>query len=155
MVSLVRAAYGDEAPAAAEEQGAKKGRELGRPFQHPSPEQTAREVADTLERLSFAPGPVLRRKNVLSMDLAHCPFRIDPTDPDGALVCAFHEGLIRGMAETSGGGVFVRVRPFAQPGVCRVELHSGNGNGNGNGHGQGSQPVTVKPTRKRTTRPAD
>src|SRR5687768_11663596 len=72
MVSLVRAAFGDGAMAAAEEEGAKKGREMGRPYQHPSPEQTAREVSDLLERLSFAPGPLVKRKNLLTMDLGHC-----------------------------------------------------------------------------------
>jgi len=125
MVSLVRSAYGDQAVEAAAEEGARKGRELGRPFRHPSLEQTAHEVATLLERLSFGPTPPVRRKNLLTVDLEHCPFRIDPEDPDGALVCAFHEGLVRGLAEVaSSGQVDVRVRPFVTPGVCRVELCS-------------------------------
>ncbi len=145
MVSLVRAAFGDGAMAAAEEEGAKQGRAVGRPYQHPSPEQTAREVADTLERLSFAPGPLVKRKNLLTMDLGHCPFRIDPSDPDGALVCAFHEGLIRGVAEASGGDVGVRVLPFVEPGVCRVELRSNAT--------RAKNPAAVKTPRTRTPRP--
>jgi predicted ArsR family transcriptional regulator len=127
MVSLVRSAYGEKAVKAAAEEGARKGRELGRTFRHPSLEQTAREVVHTLERLSFAPAPPVRRKNLLAIDLQHCPFRIDPADPDGVLVCAFHEGLVRGLAEvTSEGKVGVRVLPFVAPGICRVELCSQN-----------------------------
>jgi predicted ArsR family transcriptional regulator len=123
MVSLVRSAYGDRAVEVAIEEGARKGRELGRPFRHPSLEQTAREVAQLLERLSFGPTPPVRRNQNLTVDLEHCPFRIDPSDPDGVLVCAFHEGLVRGLAEVaSGGKVGVRVLPFVAPGVCRVEM---------------------------------
>ena len=123
MVSLVRTAYGDRAVEAAVEEGARKGRELARPFRHPSLEQTAREVVELFERLSFDPTPPVRRKNLLAVDLQQCPFRIDPSDPDGVLVCAFHEGLVRGLAEvTSGGTVGVRVLPFIAPGICRVEL---------------------------------
>jgi hypothetical protein len=102
-------------------------------------------VADTLERLSFAPGPLVKRKNLLTMDLGHCPFRIDPSDPDGALVCAFHEGLIRGVAEASGGDVGVRVLPFVEPGVCRVELRSNAT--------RAKNPAAVKTPRTRTPRP--
>jgi predicted ArsR family transcriptional regulator len=128
MVSLVRSAYGDRAVEAAIEEGARKGRELARPFRHPSLEQTAREVVELLERLSFDPTPPVRRKNLLAVDLQHCPFRIEPSDPDGVMVCAFHEGLVRGLAEvTSRGTVGVRVLPFVSPGVCRVELCSQNG----------------------------
>ncbi|MGH9035428.1 MAG: helix-turn-helix transcriptional regulator [Acidimicrobiia bacterium] len=125
MVSLVRDAYGDGAVEAAVEEGARKGRQLAPHFRHPSLEQTAREVANLLERLSFDPTPPVRRRNALTVDLQHCPFRIDPRDPDGVLVCAFHEGLVRGLAEVaSGGNVGVRVLPFIEPGVCRVELCS-------------------------------
>jgi predicted ArsR family transcriptional regulator len=128
MVSLVRSAYGDRAEEAAATEGARAGWELGRSYRHPSLEQTAREVVETQERLSFAPAPPVRRKNLLAVDLHHCPFRIDPGDPDGVLVCAFHEGLVRGLAEvTSGGTVGVRVLPFVAPGICRVELCSQNG----------------------------
>ena len=39
------------------------------------------------------------------------------------LSCAFHEGLVRGMAEAaSGGEVSVQLKPFVAPGVCRVDL---------------------------------
>lgn len=123
LVALLRKAYGEEAPAAAEEEGLRRGRELGHSFHHPSLEQTAREVADTLEHLCFAPTRPVRRNEALAVDLQNCPFRVDPADPDGPIVCAFHEGLVRGVAEiASGEEVAARVVPFSAPGLCRVEL---------------------------------
>ena len=123
LVSLLRKAYGEEAVEATVEQGAQTGRALGRSFRHPSIEQTAEHVVETLERLSFAPAPPVRRNEGLSVDLLNCPFRVDPSDPDGVLVCAFHEGLAKGLAEVaSGGEVGVRVVPFVSPECCRVEL---------------------------------
>jgi hypothetical protein len=48
---------------------------------------------------------------------------VDPRDPDAAVVCAFHEGLSRGVAEVaSGENVGVRLLPFVAPGLCRVEI---------------------------------
>jgi len=123
LVALLRKAYGGGAAAAAEEEGIQRGRELGKTFRHPSLEQTTREVVDTLEHLSFAPTRPVRRNQALAFDLQNCPFRVDPDDPDGSIVCAFHEGIVRGLAETaSGEDVAVRVVPFTAPGLCRVEL---------------------------------
>ena len=68
----------------------------------------------------------------MAFDLQNCPFRVDPNDPDGPIVCAFHEGIVRGVAEmASGEDVAVRVVPFNAPGLCRVELG----------------PTSAKPTR--------
>jgi predicted ArsR family transcriptional regulator len=135
LVSLLREAYGERAATTAEEEGARKGRELGRSFRHPSFEQAVQEVVDTLNRLSFAPAPPTRREGVVAVDVHHCPFSVDPHDPNGAIVCAFHEGLIRGLAEVaSGEAVAVRLLPFVAPGSCRVEL---------------TQPKGGKPRRKK------
>ncbi|MGH8973966.1 MAG: helix-turn-helix transcriptional regulator [Acidimicrobiia bacterium] len=123
LVSLLREAYGSKAPATAREEGLRRGREMGRSLRHPSFEQAVREVVETLRRLSFAPDPPTRRNDVVAVDVRHCPFSVDPKDPDGAVVCAFHEGLIGGLAEvTSGEDVAVRLMPFIAPGLCRVEL---------------------------------
>lgn len=123
LVSLLRRISGDGAAAAAEDEGARRGRDLGHSFRHPSVEQTMREVFELLERLSFAPAPPVRRQDGVVVDVRHCPLHIDPFDPDGAVVCAFHKGLIRGLAEVSSGEkVAVRLMPFITPGVCRVEL---------------------------------
>ncbi|MGH9042347.1 MAG: hypothetical protein ACRDZ3_19180, partial [Acidimicrobiia bacterium] len=123
LVSLLRRVSGDDAATAADDEGARRGRELGRSFRHPSVEQTMREVVELLEQLSFNPDPPVRRGDALAVDVRHCPLHVDPFDPDGAIVCAFHKGLIRGLAEmASGEEVEVRLQPFVAPGVCRVEL---------------------------------
>jgi predicted ArsR family transcriptional regulator len=123
LVSLLHGAYGDRAVATAEEEGARRGRELGRSFRHPSIEQAVQEVVETLKRLSFAPAPPTRQKDVVAVNVRHCPFSVDPDDPNGAIVCAFHEGLVRGVAEVaSGEKIGVRLMPFIAPGLCRVEL---------------------------------
>lgn len=123
LVSLLRTAYGDRAVAAAEEEGMRKGRAMARVYRHPSFEQAVREVVETLTSLSFAPDPPVKRADTVAVDVRHCPFSVDPKDPDGAVVCGFHQGLIRGLAETaSGDEVAVQLRPFISPGVCRVEI---------------------------------
>ncbi len=123
LVALLRRAYGDQAVVAAEEEGARRGHQFGRSFQHPSPELTAREVVGLLERLSFAPTAPVRHNGGFSVDIRHCPFQVDPRDPDGAVVCAFHEGLVRGIAEVaSGSAIAVRLVPFVADDRCRIEL---------------------------------
>jgi predicted ArsR family transcriptional regulator len=123
LVSLLRTAYGDRAVAAAEQEGVRKGREMARAYRHPSFEQAVREVVETLTSLSFDPASPVKRADTVRVDVRHCPFSVDPGDPDGAVVCGFHQGLIRGLAETaSGQEVAVQLQPFIAPGVCRVEL---------------------------------
>jgi predicted ArsR family transcriptional regulator len=159
LVSLLRGAYGERTAAAAEKEGAQRGRELGGSFRHPSFEQAVREVVKTLNRLSFAPAPPTRREDVVAVDVRHCPFGVEPHDPDGAVICAFHEGLVRGLAEVaSGEQVGVRLLPFVAPGLCRVELtfHAAEtlrgrdpeARG-GIDHNPGSPPGTVRQRRKR------
>jgi predicted ArsR family transcriptional regulator len=123
LVSLLRVACGEGTAAAAQEEGARRGRELGQTFRHPSEEQAVRIVVETLERLSFAPDPPVRRNERVAVDIRHCPFGVDPTDPDGAVVCAFHAGLVRGLAEgASGEEVGVRLHALVAEDRCRVEL---------------------------------
>ena len=123
LVSLLRQAYGQKTPAVAREEGMRRGQQMGRSLRHPSFEQAVREVVETLNRLSFAPTAPAQKDGVVSVDVRHCPFSVDPKDPDGAVVCAFHEGLVKGLAEvTSGEEVGVRLLPFISPGLCRVEL---------------------------------
>ena len=78
LVRLLRRAYGDQAVAAALEEGLNRGHQSGRSFRHPSPEQTAQEIIGLLERLSFALAPPLRRNGGFSIDIRHCPFQVDP-----------------------------------------------------------------------------
>ena len=123
LVALLRRAYGDQAVTAAEEEGARRGQQFGRGFRHPSPERTAQEVVALLARLSFAPAPPVCHDGGFSVDIRHCPFEIDPRDPDEAVICAFHEGMVRGVAEVaSGSAVAVRLVPFVEPDFCRIEV---------------------------------
>src|SRR5947207_2522237 len=123
LISLLQTAYGEEAVQAAEEEGARRGQEIGGSFRHPSLEQAVRLVIETLERLSFAPTAPTRRSGTVAVDVRHCPFSVDPRDPDAAVVCAFHKGLVRGVAETaSGESIEVRLEPFVAPGLCRIEM---------------------------------
>jgi predicted ArsR family transcriptional regulator len=123
LVSLLREAYGEQAVAAAEEEGLRRGGQLGGSFRQASFEQAVREVVKTLTRLSFDPAPAHQADDTVAIDVRHCPFGVDPHDPDGAIVCAFHEGFVRGLAESmSGQPVGVRLLPFVAPGRCRVQL---------------------------------
>jgi len=124
LVSLLRAAFGERATAAAEEEGLRRGLQLGQSGRHISFEEAVREVVKTLNRLSFDPDPVhLSQDNRVAIDVRHCPFGVEPDDPDGAIVCAFHAGLVRGLAESmSGQPVDVRLLPFVAPGRCQVQL---------------------------------
>lgn len=126
LVSLLCETYGEQAATAAKEEGARRGRELAASLRHPSSEQAVREVVRTLDRLSFAPAPPIRQNDSVAVDIRHCPYGVDPHDPEGAVVCAFHEGLVRGLAEVaSGQEVGARLLPFIAPGVCRIELSFG------------------------------
>jgi predicted ArsR family transcriptional regulator len=139
LVSLLRQAYGDRAAPNAEAEGARRGKEMAGSFRHPSFEQAVQEVVDTLERLSFAPKSPVPQDGGTVVDVRHCPFSVDSADPDGAIVCAFHEGLVKGIAAVaSGEDVSVRVRPFVAPGLCRIEL---------------SRPTKGKPARRRAKPP--
>ena len=81
------------------------------------------EVLKTLHRLSFSPAPPARHGATVAVDIHHCPFGVDPGDPGGAIVCAYHRGLIRALAEAaSGQDVGVRLLPFVSPERCRIEL---------------------------------
>ena len=123
LVSMLHDAYGDRAASSAEAEGARRGRQLAPSFRHPSVEQAVREVVKTLNRLSFDPATPVRRNDTVSVDIHHCPFNVDPEDPRGAIICAFHQGLVRGLAEgTSGQDVGVRLVPFIAAESCRVEL---------------------------------
>ena len=124
LVSLLRDAFGERALAAAEEEGLRRGQQLGESARRVSFQEAVREVVKTLNRLSFDPEPAhTDRDNTVAIDVRHCPFGIEPDDPNGAIVCAFHAGLVRGLAESlSGHPVGVRLLPFVAPGRCQVRL---------------------------------
>jgi predicted ArsR family transcriptional regulator len=113
---------GPKAAAAAEEEGRRLGRQLGRRLDYPSVEQAVGQVMAMLDRLSFAPR-LRRRSDAFEIELGHCAFAQTPEDPGAPVVCAFHLGLIRGVAEESTGRLGrIRMLPFLPTGGCRAEV---------------------------------
>jgi predicted ArsR family transcriptional regulator len=76
-------------------------------------------VADQ-QRLGFDPA-VAQAAGSATVAFAHCPFR-DLAERYPALVCALHEGMVRGVVESSGGGRVGRFRSLVDAPPCRVEL---------------------------------
>jgi predicted ArsR family transcriptional regulator len=115
-------AEGPLATQAAEEQGRELGRQLGRRLDYPSVEQAVGQIMALLDRLSFAP-KLRRRPSTFEIELGHCSFGVHPEDPSASVICAFHLGLIRGVAEESRTGLGrIRMLPFIPAGGCRAEI---------------------------------
>jgi predicted ArsR family transcriptional regulator len=115
-------AEGPVAAHAAEEEGRQLGRQLGRRLDYPSAEQAVGQIMVLLDRLSFAP-KLRRRPDTFEIELGHCSFGMHPQDRSAHVVCAFHLGLIRGVAEESSGGLGrIRMLPFIATGGCRAEV---------------------------------
>lgn len=114
---------GPQAAGIAEEEGRRLGRQLGRRLDYPSVEQAVGQVMAMLDRLSFAPR-LRRRSDTFEIELGHCAFAMAPEDPSAPVVCAFHLGLIRGVAEESTGRLGrIRMLPFLPTGGCRADIH--------------------------------
>ncbi len=107
---LVARAYAGGASAFAEAEGRTVGLSLARRRRYASPEQVVDQVLMVLRQLSFAPELVRDRgRDRYRFMLRACPFDIRAGDHDGAIVCAFHLGLIRGVAEGVGSAGIRRV----------------------------------------------
>jgi predicted ArsR family transcriptional regulator len=115
-------AEGALAAQAAEEEGRQLGRQLGRRLDYPSVEQAVGQIMALLDRLSFSP-KLRRRPDTFEIELGHCSFGMHPGDRSTSVVCAFHLGLIRGVAEESSSGLGrIRMLPFIPAGGCRAEI---------------------------------
>jgi len=125
LLGLVERAYSDEAHAAAEAEGRKVGLTLARSMHYATAEQVAEQVLRVLRHLSFAP-ELVRQPGAYSFRLHSCPFGVGAGDRRGRIVCAFHLGLIRGVAEGVGPADVraVELLPHVEPGTCeaRIEL---------------------------------
>jgi predicted ArsR family transcriptional regulator len=122
LVGALSRAGGPEAAEAAEEEGRQLGRQLGRRLDYPSVEQAVGQIMALLDRLSFAP-KLRRRSDTFEVHLGHCAFGMQAEDRCASVVCAFHLGLIRGVAEESSGGLGrIRMLPFLAAGGCRAEI---------------------------------
>ena len=57
--------------------------------------------------------------------MCRCPFK-DLAESHGAVICSLHLGMLRGALEELRAPVRVQaLHPFAEPGVCLVELEYG------------------------------
>lgn len=122
LVAVLRRSHGRKAAQLAEVEGQRIGERMRRGPAPKSPAQVVRRVADALERLSFEP-EVHRRGTTYEVDLHHCPFWGGAVERDGDIICAFHRGLIRGLAENPMlGEVEVRLLPLVSRDLCRTEV---------------------------------
>ena len=75
------------------------------------------EITRLLADQGFAPEPAGD-----GVRMCRCPFK-DLAESHGAVICALHLGLLRGALEELRAPVQVEaLRPFAEPGVCVVDL---------------------------------
>ena len=87
------------------------------PDQPVSAEEARDEITRLLADQGFAPE---RADDAVRM--CRCPFK-DLVESHGDVICALHLGVLRGALEELRAPVQVEaLRPFAEPGVCVVEL---------------------------------
>lgn len=122
LAAALSRAEGAQAAGAAEREGRRLGRQLGRRLDYPSVEQAVGQMMALLDRLSFAP-KLRRRSDSFEIELGRCSFGMESGAASAPVVCAFHVGLIRGVAEEAAGGLGrIRLLPFVDGGGCRAEI---------------------------------
>ncbi|TAM75903.1 MAG: ArsR family transcriptional regulator [Chloroflexota bacterium] len=123
LLRLLERAYQGEAMQVGEDEGYAVGQRLGSLARVPTRELAIRRVMEVLRHLSFEPS-LVRRSGVAEIQLRACPFGVRQGDAQGAIVCAFHLGLIRGVAETSGldPQPQVELHPHLLANVCLTRI---------------------------------
>ncbi|MGH2467358.1 MAG: helix-turn-helix transcriptional regulator [Candidatus Limnocylindrales bacterium] len=123
LLRLLERAYQGEAMQVGEDEGYEVGRRLGSLARVPTRELAIRRVMDVLRHLSFDPR-LVRRSGGAEIQLRACPFGVRQGDAQGAIVCAFHLGLIRGVAETTGLSPRpeVELHPHVLANVCLTRI---------------------------------
>jgi predicted ArsR family transcriptional regulator len=75
------------------------------------------EIVRLLDQQGFAP-----ETDGAGVRMCRCPFK-DLAESHGAVICSLHLGMLRGALEELRAPVRVHaLRPFAEPGVCLIEL---------------------------------
>lgn len=111
----------DDAHAAGLEWGRQEARE--RDLHSTSGADARRTVVSILDGLGFAPAASKRQTTV---HLMSCPL-LDVARQYPEVVCQVHRGLIAGLLEALGGDpAGADLRPFSDPGSCRLLLDSGS-----------------------------
>lgn len=123
LVAMVSRAYDEGANLMAAEEGERIGRELATRIPYPNVHEAVRQVSGVLRRLAFSPR-IIRQGTESEIALRSCPFEVHADDPHGAVICAFHLGLIRGVVAGASpdGSHAVRLLPHVEPGLCRAEI---------------------------------
>ena len=126
LLRLVAGAYRAGAGELATAEGERIGQELGSGSAFPTAAQAVRHVTTVLRQLAFSP-KLTSRDGSVEIALHSCPFEVQPDDPRGVIICAFHLGLIRGVVQASApdGRHDVRLIPHVAPQLCRAEISFG------------------------------
>lgn len=107
-----------DAIAAGRSWGRELAQEVGPPAE-PGPEAARRQVAALLDSVGFAPR---LDDHATSARLTSCPL-LETAKRFPEVVCGVHLGIVQGALEEYGAdGTGVDLRPFAEPGACRLEL---------------------------------
>jgi predicted ArsR family transcriptional regulator len=86
-----------------------------------SPKRVVEQIVETLAELGFEPES-RRDEHNAEIRLHDCPFR-QIAQTRGEIVCAVHEGLLRGMLEEMGDTVGVdSLEPFVEPSLCVARI---------------------------------
>lgn len=116
-----QSAHGQSAVDVATEEGFRVGRELGERFV-PADSAPHSWMVELLDHLSFAP-QVRHGQGRTEVDLLQCPLLARPDEENAEVVCSFHEGLLKGAANSAGQDPrSVELTPFVGPACCRVTI---------------------------------
>ena len=82
-------------------------------------------LAAVLRRIPFSP-QIARTGNRLSIELHSCPFWGKPIERNGDLICRFHLGLLKGVAESAAASpATVSLTPLVLPNLCVAAIELG------------------------------
>ena len=123
LLRMVEGAYSGGASARAETEGQALGRQLAASSGGEGTDGLLAAVVGILRDLAFAP-ELVAGGDVNRITLHRCPFAVAAGDPRGAIICAFHLGLIRGVVDATAppGDHVVRLLPHVAPDLCRAEI---------------------------------